>query len=60
MSKFKNGLDDYDQKKQYVLTQSEKLQLEQEKALQEQRESQEVLQGLQEKHKVAKEELIAL
>ena len=60
MSKFKEGLDDYDQKEQYVLTQTEKLQNEQEKALQEQRELQEVLQGLQEKHKVAEEELKAL
>ena len=60
MSKFKEGLDDYDQKEQYVLTQSERLQLEQEKALQEQRELQEVLQGLQEKHKFAEEELKAL
>ena len=60
MSKFKEGLDDYDQKEQYVLTQSERFQLEQEKALQEQRELQEVLQGLQEKHKVAEEELKAL
>ena len=60
MSKFKEGLDDYDQKEQYVLTQSERLQLEQEKALQEQRELQEVLQGLQEKHKVAEKELKAL
>ena len=33
---------------------------EQEKALQEQRELQEVLQGLQEKHRVAEEELKAL
>ena len=60
MSKFKEGLDDYDQKEQYVLTQTERLQLEQEKALQEQRQLQEVLQGLQEKHKVAEEELKAL
>ena len=60
MSKFKEGLDDYDQKEQYVLTQTEKLQNEQEKALQEQRELQEVLQGLQEKHKVTEEELMAL
>ena len=60
MSKFKEGLDDCDQKEQYVLTQSERLQLEQEKALQEQRELQEVLQGLQEKHRVAEEELKAL
>ena len=60
MSKFKEGLNDYDQKEQYVLTQTEKLQNEQEKALQEQRELQEVLQGLQEKHKVAEEELKAL
>ena len=60
MSKFKEGLDDYDQKEQYVLTQTEKLQNEQEKALQEQRGLQEVLQGLQEKHKVAEEELRAL
>ena len=60
MSKFKEGLDDYDQKEQYVLSQTEKLQNEQEKALQEQRELQEVLQGLQEKHKVAEEELKAL
>ena len=52
MSKFKEGLDDYDQ--------SERLQLEQEKALQEQRGLQEVLQRLQEKHKVAEEELKAL
>ena len=34
MSKFKEGLDDYDQKEQYVLSQTEKLQNEQEKALQ--------------------------
>ena len=60
MSKFKEGLDDYDQKEQYVLTQTEKLQNEQEQALQEQRELQEVLQGLQEKHKVAEQELKAL
>ena len=60
MSKFKEGLDDYDQKEQYVLTQSERLHNEQEKALQEQKELQEVLQGLQEKHKVAEEELEAL
>ena len=60
MSKFKEGLDDYDQKEQYVMTQTERLQLEQEKALQEQRGLQEVLQGLQEKHKVAEEELRAL
>ena len=60
MSKFKEGLDDYDQKEQYVLTQTERLQLEQEKALQEQRQLQEVLQGLQEKHKIAEGELKAL
>ena len=60
MSKFKEGLDDYDQKEQYILTQTEKLQNEQEKVLQEQRELQEVLQGLQEKHKVGEEELRAL
>ena len=60
MSKFKEGLDDYDQREQYVLTQSERLQLEQKKALQEQRELQEVLQGLQEKHKVDEKELKAL
>ena len=60
MSKFKEGLDDYDQKEQYVLTQTERLQNEQEKALQEQRELQGALQGLKEKHKVAEEELRAL
>ena len=60
MSKFKGGLDDYDQKEQYILAQSERLQNEQEKALQEQQELQEVLQGLQEKHKVAEEELKVL
>ena len=60
MSKFKEGLDDYDQKEQYVLTQTERLQNEQEKALQEQRELQAVLQGLQAKHKVAEGELKAL
>ena len=60
MSKFKEGLDDYDQKEQYVLTQTERLQNEQEKALQEQRELQEVLQGLQAKHRVAEDELKAL
>ena len=60
MSKFKEGLDDYDQKEQYVLTETESLQNEQEKALQEQRGLQEVLQGLQEKHKVAEGELRAL
>ena len=59
MSKFK-GLDDYDQKEQYVLMQTERLQNEQEKALQEQKELQEVLQGLQAKHKVAEGELKAL
>ena len=60
MSKFKEGLDDYDQKEQHVLVQTERLQNEQEKALQEQRELQEVLQGLQAKHKVAEDELKAL
>ena len=33
MSKFKGGLDDYDLKEQYVLAQSEKIQVEQEKAI---------------------------
>ena len=60
MSKFKEGLDDYDQKEQHVLMQTERLQNEQEKALQEQKELQEVLQGLQAKHKVAESELRAL
>ena len=60
MNKFKGGLDDYDQKEQYILAQSERLQNEQEKALQEQQELQEVLQGLQEKHKVTEEEFKAL
>ena len=60
ISKFKGGLDEYDQKEQYILIQSERLQHEQEKALQDQKELQEVLQGLQEKHKVAEEELKAL
>ena len=60
MSKFKGGLDEYDQKEQYILTQSERLQNEQEKALQEQKELQGVLQGLHEKHKIAEEELKAL
>ena len=60
MSKFKEELDDYDQKEQHVLLQTERLQNEQEKALQEQRELQEVLQGLQAKHKVAEDELKAL
>ena len=60
MSKFKEGLDDYDQREQYVLSLSEKLQFEQERALHEQRELQEVLQGLQEKHTVAERELKAL
>ena len=60
MSKFKEGLDNYDQKEQYVLSLSEKLQIEQEKALKEQRELQKVLQGLQEKHTVAARELEAL
>ena len=60
MSKFKEGLDDYDQKEQYVLMQTERLQNEQEKALQEQKELQEVLQGLQAKHNVAESELRAL
>ena len=60
MSKFKEGLDDYDQKEQHVLRQTERLQNEQEKALQEQRELQEVIQGLQAKHKVAEDELKAL
>ena len=60
MIKFKEGLDDYDQKEQHVLMQTERLQNKQEKALQEQRELQEVLQGLQAKHKVAEDELKAL
>ena len=60
MSKFKEGLDDYDQKEQHVLMQTERLQNVQEKALREQRELQEVLQGLQAKHKVAEDELKAL
>ena len=59
MSKFKERLDDYDQK-EHVLMQTERLQNEQERALQEQRELQEVLQGLQTKHKVAEDELKAL
>ena len=60
MSRFKEGLDDYDQKEQYVLAQTERLQNEQEKAWLEQKELQEVLQGLQEKHEVAEKELKAL
>ena len=49
MKKFKGGLDDYDQKEQHVLAQLDKIQVEQERAIQEQREMQGVLQGLQEK-----------
>ena len=60
MSRFKEGLDDYDQKEQYVLAQTERLQNEQEKAWLEQKELQEVLHGLQEKHEVAEKELKAL
>ena len=60
MSKFKRGPDDYDQKEQYVLAQSEKLQLEQKRAIQEQREMQGLLEGLQEEHRVASKELEAL
>ena len=60
MSRFKEGLDDYDQKEQYVMAQTERLQNEQEKALQEQKELQEVLYGLQEKQEVAEKELKAL
>ena len=60
MSKFKEGLDDNDQKEQHVLVQTERLQNEQEKAWQEQKELQEVLHGLQEKHEVAEKELKAL
>ena len=60
MSRFKEGLNDYEQKEQYVLAQTERLQNEQEKAWQEQRELQEVLHGLQEKHEVAEKELKAL
>ena len=60
MSRFKEGLDDYDQKEQYVLAQTERLQGEQEKAWLEQKELQEVLHGLQEKHEVAEKELKAL
>ena len=60
MSKFKEGFDDYDQKEQYVLLQTEKLQNEQEKALQEHKDLQDGLQGLQAKHKVAEDELKAL
>ena len=60
MSRFKEGLDDYDQKEQYVLTQTERLQNEQEEAWLEQKELQEVLHGLQEKHEVAEKELKAL
>ena len=48
MSKFKGGLDDYDQKEQYVLAQSERLQIKQERAIQEQTEMQGLLEGLQE------------
>ena len=60
MSKFKEGLDNYDQKEQYVLSLSGKLQREQERARHEQKELQEILQGLQEKHTVAERELKAL
>ena len=60
MSRFKEGLDDYDQKEQYVLAQTERLQNEQEKAWLEQKELQEVLHGLKEKHEVAEKELKAL
>ena len=60
MSRFKEGLDDYDQKEQYVLAQTKRLQNEQEKALQAQKELQEVLHGLKEKHEVAEKELKAL
>ena len=60
MSRFKEGLDDYDQEEQYVLAQTKRLQNEQEKALQEQKELQEVLHGLKEKHEVAEKELKAL
>ena len=46
MSKFKGGLDDYDEKEQYVLAQTERLQIEQERAIQEHREMQGLLEGL--------------
>ena len=60
MSKFKGGLDNYDQEEQYILAQTEKVQVEQERAIQEHREMQGLLEGLQEKHRVAAEELKAL
>ena len=54
MSKFKEGLNDYDRKEQYVLTQSERLQNEQEKALQEQRELQGFFKGYRKNIKLLK------
>ena len=54
MSKFKEGLDDYDQKEQYVLLQTEKLQNEQEKALQEKKNYKKFFKGYKKNIKLLK------
>ena len=54
MSKFKEGLDDYDQKEQYVLLQTEKLQNEQEKVLQEQKNYKKFFKGYKKNIKLLK------
>ena len=45
MSKFKGGLDNYDQEEQYILAQTEKVQVEQERAIQGHRDMQGVISG---------------
>ena len=57
LGKFKNELDSYDQKEQYILAKSEQAQAEQEKALKEQKDLKKVLEGLQDEQRVTQEEL---
>ena len=60
MGKFKVGLDDYDQKEQFILARSEQVQKEQEKALKEGPGLKEALEGLQDEQRNTQEELNAL
>ena len=57
MGKFKVGLDNYDQKEQYILAKSEQAQKEQEKALKDKQGLRVALEGLQDEQRATQQEL---
>ena len=60
MGKFKVGLDNYDQKEQYILAKSEQAQGEQEEALKNSRSVKTALEGLQDEQRATQDELNVL